>query len=270
VNSGEPGEPFSIESAFGKGRPALIVYLMAGYPDRQGSLEALFAAARAGADIIELGVPYADALADGPVIANAASVAMSAAPEGFGLAETIELAAEFISAQASRKARFVPVLLMTYFNPLLRMGYRRAALQMREAKVSGVIVPDMPVEMAQPWLREAGELSTVFMVAPTSTPERMRKAAEHSVGFVYAVSTTGVTGERDKLPADMGYMVSSMRAFTSLPIALGFGIATPEHVVQAARIADGVIVGSACVRRQHDPEALEAFVGELADALKTE
>lgn len=270
MSNGEPGQLLPIGSAFGKGRPALIVYLMAGYPDRQGSLEALCAAARAGADIIELGVPYADALADGPVIANAASVAMSAAPEGFGLAETIELAAEFIPAQASRKASPVPVLLMTYLNPLLRMGYRRAALQMREAKVSGVIVPDMPPEMAQPWLREAGELATVFMVAPTSTPERMRKAAKHSAGFVYAVSTTGVTGERDKLPADIGHMVSSMRAFTSLPIALGFGIATPEHAAQAAHIADGVIAGSACVRRQHDPEALEAFVSKLAEALKAE
>ncbi|MCL4078830.1 tryptophan synthase subunit alpha [Coriobacteriia bacterium Es71-Z0120] len=252
-----------LEAAFRRGRPALVAYLMAGYPDRTTSLRALARAADAGADVIELGVPYGDPLADGPVIADAAQVARRA-PGGFGLAETIDLAREFISGRGDDCP---PLVLMTYLNPLMSMGLPRAADLMREAGVAGVIVPDMPPEAARPWRAVAGGLDTVFLLAPTSTDERVRVVADASAGFVYCVSTTGVTGERETL-ADAGRrLVERVRAATTLPVAIGFGIGTPEQAAEAARIADGVIVGSAIVRRQHDPSVVGDFVRSLARAV---
>ncbi len=261
VASPSPSGPEAIAQAFAKGRPALVVYLMAGYPDRAGSLAAVRSAIEGGADIIELGVPYGDALADGPVIAQAAAAAMGASAGGFGLEETIALADELPSEHP-------PALLMTYINPLLRMGFRPAAEKMRVAGVAGVIVPDMPPEMAGPWLAEAAGLATVFLVAPTSTPQRIEMVAEHSSGFVYCVSTTGVTGEREALATGIERTVEAVRAHTQTPVAVGFGISTPEQAAEVARFADGVIVGSACVRRQHDPSALKALVEELARAVR--
>ena len=252
--------------AFAHGRPALVVYLMAGYPDRAGSLAAMRAVAAAGADLIELGVPYSDALADGPVIVRAAAEAMRASAGGFGLAEAIGVAGEFVRDPGVGKAP--PVALMTYANTLHRMGYSGAARRMRAAGVSGAIVPDMPPDVARPWLEVSGGLDTVFLVAPTSTPERMRQAGTASRGFVYVVSTTGVTGERAELSAEIGETVARVREHTRLPVAVGFGISTPEHAAQVASLADGVIVGSACVKRQHDAAGLGAFVRELADAME--
>lgn len=251
--------------AFSKGRPALVTYLMAGYPDREGSLGALRAAAAAEADLIEIGVPYGDALADGPVIVRAANEAMRVTPGGFGLAEALDLAAEFISEPGVDDAP--PVVLMTYINPLHRMGYATAATRMRAAGIAGVIVPDMPPDVATPWLCEARGLDTVFLVAPTSTPERLSKVGEVSGGFVYAVSTTGVTGERDLLSADIPQVVERIRAFTTLPVAVGFGVSTPAQATEIARVADGVIVGSACVKRQHDLAELRRFIAQTARAV---
>lgn len=265
--SPSPSGPEAIAQAFAKGHPALVVYLMAGYPDRAGSLAAVRAAIEGGADIIELGVPYGDALADGPVIAQAAAAAMGASAGGFGLAETIDLARELISTHPSGAPARPPVLLMTYINPLLRMGFRPAAEKMRAAGIAGVIVPDMPPEMARPWLAEAAGLATVFLVAPTSTPERIRLVAEGSSGFVYCVSTTGVTGEREALATGIERTVDAVRARTATPVAVGFGISTAEQAAEVARFADGVIVGSACVRNQHDPSALKALVQELVLAV---
>ncbi len=252
-----------LEAAFRKGRPALVVYLMAGYPDRAASLEALVAAAEAGADVIELGVPYGDPVADGPVIAEAARVARSA-DGGFGLAQTLELAAE---ARAVLGAASPPIVVMCYLNALMRMGLAQAAAQMREAGVAGVIVPDMPVEAARPWLAVAEGLDTVFLAAPTSTPERLAAIAAASSGFVYCVSTLGVTGERERLAEGARGLVERVRAVTDLPVAVGFGISTPEQAAEAAAFADGVIVGSAVVRRQGDPAAVRSFVAELAQAV---
>ncbi len=260
---------------FAHGHPALVVYLMAGYPDRATSLEALRVVAEAGADVIELGVPYADPLADGPVIRDAAETARRANEGGFGLAETIGLAAEFIadahvvgSAVApSATPATPPVALMTYLNPIMRMGPARAAQAMRDARVSGVIVPDMPPDSAAPWLSVSEGLDTVFLAAPTSTPDRLALVGERSSGFVYCVSTTGVTGERAELPDDLLDLVSSVKARTTLPVAVGFGVSTPEQAANVARIADGVVVGSAAVRRQADTAMLRAFVEELAHAV---
>lgn len=265
--------------AFTHGRPALVCYLMAGYPDRARCLDALRAAAASGADLIELGVPYTDALADGPVIVRAANEAMRANEGGFGLAEAIELAAEFLGDPGVAEAP--PVALMTYVNPIIRMGYPEAAERTRAAGISGVIIPDMPPDVAGPWLDATRDpqgagldaaigagLDTVFLVAPTSTPERLAMVGERSGGFVYCVSTTGITGERAELPPELAETVARVREHTTLPVAVGFGISTPEHAAAVARIADGVIVGSAIVKRQDDPDLLGRFVTELAQAMR--
>ena len=249
--------------AFAKGHPALVTYLMAGYPTRALSLASLHALADAGSDLIEIGVPYADPMADGPVIRNAADKARHASEGGFGLAETIALAADFLK-EAGPDAP--PVALMTYLNPLMRMGLPKVAEALRVAGVGGVIVPDMPPEMAGPWLHAAHDLDTVFLVAPTSTPARLAKVAADSSGFVYCVSSLGVTGERSDLPEKLESLVSRVRDATALPVAVGFGISTPEHVAAVARIADGIVVGSALVKRQDDPSEVFSFASELVEA----
>ena len=248
---------------------SLVTYLMAGYPDRDTSLAALRAAARAGADVIELGVPYGDALADGPVIVRAAHEAMQGNPGGFGLVEAISLAAEFIADPGIDEAP--PVALMTYLNPMLRAGLAVVARSAADAGISGFIVPDMPPDnpMAQRWLKEAGTagLQTVFLVAPTSTTERLAIVGQAASGFVYCVSTTGITGERDSVAEGLGELVARVREHTSLPVAVGFGVGNADQATRIAHVADGVIVGSAIVRRQEDPEVVGTFVSELAEAV---
>jgi len=237
---------------------------MAGYPDRAGSLAALHALVDGGADLIELGVPYSDPLADGPVIREAADVARAANAGGFGLTETIELAAEFLGELGSGAP---PLALMTYLNPLMRMGLPKAAAAMRDARISGVIIPDLPPDMAPMWLAVADGIDTVFLAAPTSTSERLAKVGEMSSGFVYCVSTTGVTGERNELPAELADLVERVKANTQLPVAVGFGVSTPEQARVVAASADGVVVGSALVRRQATAHDLQAFCAELARAV---
>ena len=254
---------------FTPGRASLVAYVMAGYPDRAGSLAALRVLAAAGADVIELGVPYADPLADGPVIADAAAAARSANEGGFGLVETIALVAEFAADPGDGVLAAPPVALMTYFNPMLKLGLPRTAQLAREAGVAGFIVPDLPPDSARPWLAVSAGLDTVFLAAPTSTPARLAKVGSRSAGFVYCVSTTGVTGERAGLPPALGDLVARVRAATALPVAVGFGVGTPEQAAEVACIADGVVVGSAIVRRQADPAMLADFVSALAEAVHT-
>jgi tryptophan synthase alpha chain len=237
--------------------------MMAGFPTRAESLAALHILAE-GADLIELGVPFADPLADGPVIRDAADTARSAAGGAFGLAETIALAAEFIAGAGDSAP---PVALMTYLNPLMRMRLPVAADALRLAGVGGVIVPDLPPDMAGPWLAASAGIDTVFLVAPTSTPERLSKVGSMSSGFVYCVSSTGVTGERAELPTELVELVARVKAATTLPVAVGFGVSTPEQAATVAGLADGVIVGSAIVRRQTDPAQLRAFVADLSRAV---
>ncbi len=241
---------------------------MGGYPDRASSLAALHVLAEAGADLIELGVPYADPLADGPVIRDAAEAARTAAGGAFGLAETIALAADFLREVGEDAP---PVALMTYLNPLMRFGLPQAAAALASAGIGGVIVPDLPPDnpVAERWMAAAEPLGadTVFLVAPTSTPERIATVASASRGFVYCVSTTGVTGERTELPAELAELVARVRVAAEVPVAVGFGVSTPEQARVVAGYADGVVVGSAIVRRQHDLEALGPFVRELAAAV---
>lgn len=252
---------------FAHRRPSLVVYLMAGYPDRATSLAAVRAAAEAGADVIELGVPYGDPLADGPVIA-AAGHAARAVPGGFGLAEALDLAAELTADPG-----MPPIALMTYVNPMLRMGFAEAARRSVAAGVAGFIVPDLPPDspVASEWLvaaRAAG-VDTVFLLAPTSTDERIAQVASAATGFVYCVSTTGITGERAEVSSEAGQLVGRVREATDLPIAVGFGIATPEQAAEVAVIADGAIVGTAVVKRQEDPGEVGSFVAELAVAVRS-
>jgi tryptophan synthase alpha chain len=257
----------TLGSAFGQGRRALITYLMAGYPDEATSARAVVVAARAGADLIELGVPYADPLADGPTIIEAADIARLA-PAGFGLAETISLA-EALTANET----LPPIALMTYLNPMLSYGFPRLAADAAAAGVGGFIVPDLPPDnpLASRWLAASRPygLETVFLIAPTSTADRIRTVVAASAGFVYVVSSVGVTGERGALPPELPALVERVRreGGARLPVAVGFGVSTPEMAAEVARMADGVIVGSAIVKRQRDPGEVAAFVTGLAHAV---
>lgn len=259
--------PRALGFAFSHGRPALITYLMAGFPDRATSVAAVRAAADAGADLIELGVPYADPLADGPTIVDAAEVAR-AAEGGFGLAETLALASELTATPG-----MPPIALMTYLNPMLRYGFPRLAAEAAEAGVGGFIVPDMPPDnpMTARWLAAAEPLGldTVFLAAPTSTPERLRTVAEASTGFIYVVSSVGVTGERGELPPELKDLVGRVKASrtSEVPVAVGFGVSTPAQAAAVAGMADGVIVGSAIVKRQREPREVGEFVAALSAAV---
>ena len=257
-------------------RAALIVYLMAGYPDKARSLAALCTAAAAGADIIEVGVPYGDPLADGPTIREAADAARAGAPDGFGLRETVALVAEFCAGAES--AVLPPIAVMTYLNPMLTYGLDALARDAAQAGISGFIVPDLPPgsPMSRIWLAAASAqgLDTVFLAAPTSTPERLETVAEASSGFIYVVSSVGVTGERAELPTELAELVQRVKAARGsnpdprIPVAVGFGVSTPEHAAAVAGLADGVVVGSAIVRRQADVAELSGFVASLAAAVR--
>jgi tryptophan synthase alpha chain len=253
----------SISTAFSENgkRAALMPYLMGGYPDLDTSLAAGLAAADSGADLIELGIPFSDPLADGPVIHAAATEALAAGVTPHGVLGMCE-------GLAAR----VPVVLMVYANIVLTAGASAFALRAAAAGASGLIVPDLPHD-------EAGEvraacdaegLALVPLVAPTTTPERIAEIGADARGFVYTVSLTGTTGERDTLPDGLAQTVERVRASTSVPVAVGFGISTPEHARAVAEIADGVIVGTRIVRAAGEggADAVGSVVEELAAALR--
>lgn len=222
----------------GEGRRALVVYLTAGFPDPARSVELIRAVAEAGADVIEVGVPFSDPMADGPIIQESTRVALQ---HGVGLAETLDIVRE---AQVP-----VPVVLFSYLNPLLAGG-AGAMTQARDAGCSGVLVTDLPVGVdpeREAWFGESG-LAFVRLVAPTTPDERMREIGRHGGGFVYLISRLGVTGTQDTLAPELESTVARLRAATTLPICVGFGISTPAHAATVGRVADGVIVGSAMIR----------------------
>ena len=217
----------------------LIPYLMAGHPNRKKSVDVAKRLAASGVAALEIGVPHSDPLADGPVIQKAGQVALE---HGMTVAGALELAGEVASEG-------VPVVLMTYINPILAYDPRKFAAEAAQAGVAGVIVPDMPVEEAEPvagWLRSAA-LDTVFMVAPTTAPARMEAIAERSSGFVYCVTLTGITGARKELPPGLKQVIGELRKHTKLPVAAGFGISRPEHMETLRGVADAAVVGSAVV-----------------------
>jgi tryptophan synthase alpha chain len=250
------------------GRKGLIAYLTAGDPTPAETPELVEALVRGGADLVELGVPFSDPIADGPVIQRAGERALAA---GTTLAGVLEMARR-IRASHDPKTSEVPLLLFTYLNPVVRYGLDRLAKDAAAAGIDGCLLTDASVEEAHDYVgaMQAHGLDTVFLAAPTSTERRLKLVAQYSTGFVYLVSRTGVTGERDSLSDAVAPLVQAMRAVTNLPLAVGFGISRPEHVAQVASHADAVVVGSALVRviekhagSPHLARELETFVRQL-------
>jgi len=225
----------------GEHRKAFVAFLTAGDPSLERTVTAASELEGAGVDVLELGVPFSDPLADGPVIQRSSQRALE---RGVTLPRVLE------AVQQIRQSSALPLLLFSYFNPLLQYGLERLARDAKDAGADGVLVTDLPPEEADEWLRMArgADLDTVFLAAPTSPDERLRRVAEASRGFVYAVSRTGVTGERQSLSDDARPLVERLRKLTDEPVALGFGISAPEQAREAAAVADGVVVGSALVR----------------------
>jgi tryptophan synthase alpha chain len=246
-----------------EGRSALIAYITAGDPTLAETPKIVATLERAGVDLIELGVPFSDPVADGPVIQRAAARALASGTTVAGVLD---------AARKIRKTSEIPILLFTYVNPVLRYGLQALARDPAAAGIDGCLLTDVSVEEAAPFvsaMREAN-LDTVFLAAPTSTERRLKLVAEYSTGFVYLVSRTGVTGERAALSDSLAPLIEKMRQATGLPLAAGFGISTPQQAGAVARMADGVVVGSAIVRQMEaDPAGLEAFVRSLADGMKT-
>jgi tryptophan synthase alpha chain len=236
--------PSRIEQAFARlraeGRPGLVTYTTAGDPDLERSASILEALDRAGADILEVGVPFSDPLADGPVIQRATERALAA---GGSLRASLALVAEV------RPKISAALVVFSYANPLLRMGIDVFAREAAHAGVDGVLVLDLPIEEAH-GMREtlgAAGLDTVFLLSPTTTDARIRRAAELGSGFLYGISRLGVTGARDTVASGAASLARRIRAQTALPIALGFGISRPEHVREVGAYADAAVVGSALV-----------------------
>jgi len=219
-------------------RPGLVTYTTAGDPDLPRSAEILLALDRAGADVLEVGVPFSDPLADGPVIQRATERALAA---GGSLRSSLALIEKLRSRVAA------PIVLFSYANPLLRMGIEPFAKAAALAGVDGVLALDLPIEEAEAFREALGAsgLDTIFLLSPTTTDERIRKAAALGRGFLYGISRLGVTGARDEVASGAHALVQRVRAHTSLPIALGFGISRPEHVAEVTTYADAAVVGSA-------------------------
>lgn len=222
-------------------RPSLVAYVTCGDPDLSTTQDVVLAAIEAGAEVIELGVPFSDPVADGPVIQRASQRALA---HGTTLADVLKLAAE-----VRQHAQSTGLIIFSYLNPVLRFGMKKFCKVARHAGVDGVLLTDLPVEEANEYLCEArrNDLATVFLAAPTSTDERLKRIAEVSSGFVYAVSRTGVTGARQQLPEDAQRLVRRLRKFTQVSIAVGFGISTPEQFAAVGEFADAAVVGSAIV-----------------------
>ena len=224
-----------------EGRPAFVAFVTAGDPSLERTLGAALELEAAGVDVLELGVPFSDPLGDGPVIQRSSERALA---RGVTLARVLGVVREI------RSKSQLPLVLFSYLNPLLQRGLPAVAAEAAEAGVDGALVIDLPPEEAEGWIaaaRKAG-IDTIVLASPTSPDERLRKVAEASRGFVYAVSRTGVTGERQSLSDDARPLVARLRRLTQVPVALGFGISTPEQVKEAALAADAVVVGSALVR----------------------
>lgn len=242
-------------------RPSLVAYVTCGDPDLATTREIVLAAIEAGAAVIELGVPFSDPLADGPVIQRASERALR---HGTTLEQVLKLAAEV------RQKSSAGLIIFSYLNPILRMGLANFSATAQEAGIDGALVTDLPIDEAGDYLREmrSRNLMTVFLAAPTSTDERLKRIAEASSGFVYAVSRTGVTGARQQLPHDARKLVRRVRKYTKLPIAVGFGISTAEQFAAIGEFADAAVVGSAIVETiERNPGKEAASVAEFVRKL---
>jgi tryptophan synthase alpha chain len=223
--------------------------------------QSLAAVVDAGADAVEVGLPFSDPMIDGPVIQEAALRALAR-----------DVVPEQVLDDLARADVVVPVAVMTYYNLVFRAGHRRMARSMVAAGVTGAIVPDLPLEEIGPWASEADAagVDTVLLVAPSSPPDRVERICARARGFVYAVARMGVTGERSDLSGDIGSVVERIRRATDMPVCVGIGVSTPEQAAEVCQLADGVVVGSALVRRLLEdggPEGAAAFVGSLRSAI---
>jgi tryptophan synthase alpha chain len=252
-----------IQNAFTKGHPAFMPYAVLGYPTRPESLNVVKTLVDAGADLLELGIPFSDPLADGPTIQAATQKSLE---NGTTVKDCLAMTREL-----RQQGVDTPALFMGYINPILAYGLEQFVLDAVEAGIDGLIVPDLPPE-------EAGELDAlclehglalVYFLAPTSTQARIKLAAEKSRGFIYLVSLTGVTGARNQLSVGLSDFVSRVRQFTDLPLAVGFGIGNGDQARAVAQLADGVIVGSALVKQAAEsPDGVRTLATELRLALK--
>jgi tryptophan synthase alpha chain len=248
------------------GRKAFIPYITAGDPDLETTLELLLGLERSGADIIELGVPFSDPMADGPVIQRASERALK---NGTTARACLDLVKEL------RRQSEVPIVLFSYLNPLLALGENSIGERLRDAGVDGVLATDLVPEEAGEFIDQMrrADIDTVFLVAPTSTDERIKLVAEVSRGFVYAVSRAGVTGVRQSLSEAAAQLVSRVKRFTALPVAVGFGVSTPEHVAEVWNHADAAVVGSRvvaeienCADKSKVVERVGALVRQMVSA----
>ncbi len=243
--------------------PGLVAYFTCGDPDLATTREVVLAAIRAGADVIELGVPFSDPLADGPVIQRASERALR---QGVTLENVLHLGREIRSQSPD-----AGLIIFSYMNPVLRFGLGRFCSALQDAGVDGALMTDLPVEEGGEYIRcmRARDRATVFLAAPTSTEARLRSIGRACTGFVYAVSRTGVTGARQQFPDDARKLVQRLRRHTQLPVAVGFGISTPEQFAGVGEFADAAVVGSALVATiEHDPRNAAANVAEFISALR--
>lgn len=249
-------------------KPGLVIYLTVGDPDLATTRAIALAAIDAGADVLELGVPFSDPLADGPVIQRASERAVA---NGTTLADVLALARDL---RASRPA--AGLVVFSYFNPILRYGLKRFCTEAKAAGIDGVLVTDMIVEEAEgPYLDaiHAAGLAPIFLAAPTSTDDRLRRIGEAARGgFVYAISRVGITGAQQQLADEAHSLVTRLRRYTDLPIALGFGISRPEHVAAVGAFADAAVIGSAVVHlienstASEAPDVVASFIADLRSA----
>jgi tryptophan synthase alpha chain len=249
-----------VRSAFREGRTALVPYLTGGYPTLEGAREVGEAYLEAGADVLEIGVPFSDPLADGPTIQDTTTHALA---NGADLEYCLELASAFSGR--------VPVVFLLYFNVIFVRGVEQFLQEAAAARVSGIVIPDLPVDEADRFAELAAEAGVAFcpLVAPTSTDDRVSRVGEMATGFVYCVSVAGVTGVRDTLPPGAVELLRRVRARTDAPVALGFGIGSAGAAVEAAQEADGIIIGSKLMRLvgEGGPERAGGWLREVREAL---
>jgi tryptophan synthase alpha chain len=248
-----------LRAARERGRKLLIPYLMGGMTDDW--TQTLAAVIAAGADAVEVGIPFSDPIIDGPVIQEAGLRALKRGTVPDGVLDGI-----------ARAEAPVPVAVMTYYNIVFRAGHKRMARSLAAAGVSGAILPDLSLEELRPWAVEADAagIDTVLLVAPSTPPDRVARICARARGFVYAVARMGVTGERVDLGSDVTKVVERIRACTDMPVCVGVGVSTPDQAAQVCEVADGVVVGSALVRRllqDEGPDGAAAFIGSFRDAI---
>jgi len=250
-----------IKDAF-KGRKALITFIMAGDPSIAATEKTVYELEKSGADMIEIGIPFSDSIADGPVIVNAAQRAIK---KGVGAKDCIKLVSKL------RKKTSIPIIFMTSYNIPFSYGIEKFLKDCSKAGIDGLILPDLPFEEAKAvsaYAKKNG-IDLIFLIAPNTPETRARKLAKLSRGFIYLISLTGVTGVRSLLSASIGESVRHVRKYTDKPIAVGFGISTPDQAKQAAKYADGIIVGSAIVKKIADGISVSNLVKGLKDSICT-